>query len=340
MTHSSEVSPDPVLELMEAFRRSQALFTAVNLRIFEQLEESPKSLQELASQALLPVVPLEQLLTACLALNLVSRVDGGYQNTPQTSTYLTESSPSNLLGYIRFSDMAVYRMWTHLTDAVREGSNRWDQVFGGKDNFFENVYADPASLREFIGGMHGLGVITSPTLVSAFDLGRFSHFVDLGGATGHLAMAACRAWPQLNATIYDLGPVCAVAEEHITQAGLQGRVTTRVGDFFVDPWPEADLFALGRILHDWKEERIHFLLRKCFESLPRHGGLLICEKLLNEEKDGPVSAALQSLNMLVITEGRERTASEYKTLLQTAGFGQIEAKKTGKYLDVILATKV
>lgn len=339
MTLPSEVPPDPVLDLMEAFRRSQALFTAVNLRVFERLKDAPKSLQELASEALLPTVPLEQLLTACQALGLISRVDGAYLNTPMTLKYLTESSPSNLLGYIRFSDMAVYRLWSHLTDAVREGSNRWDQVFGSKDNFFENVYADPASLREFIGGMHGLGVITSPILVTAFDLSRFRHLVDLGGATGHLAMAACRSWPQLSATVYDLAPICAVAEEHIAQADLHSRVKAHVGDFFIDSWPEADLLALGRILHDWNEERIHFLLRKCFESLPRHGGLLICEKLLNEEKDGPVSAALQSLNMLVITEGRERTASEYRALLQAAGFDQIEAKKTGKYLDVILAMK-
>ena len=127
--------------------------------------------------------------------------------------------------------------------------------------------------------------------------------------------------------------MCTVAEEHITQAHLQDRVKTCVGDFFVDPLPQADFFALGRILHDWNEEKIRFLVRKCFESLPRRGGLLICEKLLNEGKDGPVSAALQSLNMLVITEGRERTASEYETLLQAAV--SVKLRKNRKVPDVL-----
>ncbi len=339
MTPSPEVPPDAVVDLMEAFRRSQVLFTAVNLRIFEFLKDSDKSLQELASGLALPVAALEQLLTACHALGLVSRVNGSYQNTPITSQYLTQRSPRNLLGYIRFSDMAVYQLWSRLTDAVREGSNRWDQVFGGKANFFDNVYADAASLKEFIGGMHGLGVITSPTLATAFDLSGFRHLADLGGATGHLAIAACQAWPDLKATVYDLAPICAVAEEHIARSGVQERVKTQTGNFFTDSLPQADLFALSRILHDWNEERIRFLLRKCFENLPPQGGLLICEKLLNEEKDGPVSAALQSLNMLVITEGKERTASEYTALLLDSGFGRIEACKTRKYLDVILAIK-
>ncbi len=52
------------------------------------------------------------------------------------------------------------------------------------------------------------------------------------------------------------------------------------------------------------------------------------------------SAALQSLNMLVVTEGKERTASEYGALLRSGGFSVIEAKKTGEYLDVILARKL
>ena len=52
--------------------------------------------------------------------------------------------------------------------------------------------------------------------------------------------------------------------------------------------------------------------------LPTGGGVLIAEKLLNEDKSGPPSAQLQSLNMLVCTEGRERTLSEYRKLLEDA----------------------
>ena len=30
---------------------------------------------------------------------------------------------------------------------------------------------------------------------------------------------------------------------------------TIAGDFFVDPLPPADLYSLGRILHDWSDEK-------------------------------------------------------------------------------------
>ena len=108
------------------------------------------------------------------------------------------------------------------------------------------------------------------------------------------------------------------------------------GDFFTDPLPPADLYSVGRILHDWSDEKILRLLTKIYAALPAGGGLLIAEKLL---EPGYVSAHMQSLNMLVNAEGRERSAAEYQALLCAAGFSEAECKVTGAYLDAILATK-
>ena len=67
------------------------------------------------------------------------------------------------------------------------------------------------------------------------------------------------------------------------------------------------------------------------------GGLLIAEKLLNEDKTGPRGTLLQSLNMLVQTQGKERTATEYKQLLEEQGFVDIQVKQPG--LVVMLGIK-
>jgi acetylserotonin N-methyltransferase len=120
---------------------------------------------------------------------------------------------------------------------------------------------------------------------------------------------------------------------------VDGRLALIAGDFFTDPLPEADIFALGRILHDWSEEKIRILLKKIWERLPSGGALLIAEILLRDDKTGPLPALMQSLNMLVIAEGKERTLAEYTALLREARFAQIEAKVTNAPLDAILALK-
>ena len=57
------------------------------------------------------------------------------------------------------------------------------------------------------------------------------------------------------------------------------------------------------------------------------GGLLVAEMFLKEDKTGPRSTLLQSLNMLVQTHGKERTMTEYKELLEQQGFVDIQAKQ-------------
>jgi acetylserotonin N-methyltransferase len=48
---------------------------------------------------------------------------------------------------------------------------------------------------------------------------------------------------------------------------------------------------------------------------------------------------MQSLNMLVCTEGKERTLSEYAALLREAGFARVEGRRTGAPLDAVLGVK-
>ena len=117
------------------------------------------------------------------------------------------------------------------------------------------------------------------------------------------------------------------------------RIRIEAGDFFVDQLPEGDLYALGRILHDWSEEKILKLLGKVHERLPAGGALLIAEKLLDDDKSGPRWAQLQDLNMLTCTEGRERTLGEYESLLLRVGFTEVTGCRTASPLDAALAMK-
>ena len=102
--------------------------------------------------------------------------------------------------------------------------------------------------------MHGYGLISSPQVVASFDLSRFRRLVDLGGATGHLTVAACERYPCLHGVVFDLPDAVPLAREMVAGSPVADRVTVQAGDFFTDPLPEADLFAVGRILHDWSED--------------------------------------------------------------------------------------
>lgn len=333
--------PDPsaVTDLIDAFRRSKAMFTAVSLGVFDALAEGPADLATLAHRLRAEPTSLERLLDACAGLGFLHKQDGAYANQAVADAYLRRESPHTLTGYILYSDSVLYRLWEHLDDAVREGTHRWRQTFGVEGPIFNYFFRTEESTRMFMRGMHGFGLLSSPAVAAAFDLSGFRRLVDLGGGTGHLAIAACERYPQLHGAIFDLPPVIPIAREEIARSTAHERIEAIPGDFFTGELPPADLYAASRILHDWSEEKIMLLLRKVYNALPARGAFLIVEKLLDADKTLPVHATMQSLNMLVCTEGRERSLPEYVALLREAGFSRVEGRKTGALVDAMLASK-
>lgn len=332
--------PSPIIDLMYAFRTSKVMFTAVRMGVFDRLQRAPAAVSDLAKELNANHDALERLLDACVGLRLLERrSDNHYANTELADAYLCRSAPGTLAGYVLFSDQALYPMWGNLEDAVREGGNRWRQTFQMEGNMFEHFFRDAESMRGFLLGLHGYGVISSPRVVAAFDLGRFKKLIDLGGGSGHLAIAACERYPSLRAAVFELPRVIEFAREMVALSPAADRIELIAGDFFSETLPEADLYSVGQILHDWSEEKIERLLKKISDWLPPGGGLLIAEKLLDPDKRGPVHGHLQSLNMLICTEGKERTLEEYSALLKRAGFVKVHGQPTGARVDAVLAIK-
>jgi acetylserotonin N-methyltransferase len=317
--------PAPILDLIDSFRRSKTLFAAVKLGIFDL---TPATLETLQASVGAPADSLVRLLDGCVGLGLLYKQDSAYRNTAIADVYLRRESPQTLAGYLLYSNDVLFRLWANLEDAVREGTHRWRQTFGFEGPLFQHFFQTEQARRDFLNGMRGFGLLGWTHVVSAFDLSQFRRMVDLGGGTGHFALAARELYPQLAVSVFDLPgviPYCTV--EAIA------------GDFFTDPLPPADLYSLSRVLHDWSEDKIRLLLGKIFAALPAGGALLVAEILLDEGKTGPVHALMQSLNMLICTEGRERSLGEYTALLRDAGFREVRAKRTGTPLDAVLALK-
>ena len=338
-TDLTKPEPSNVLELLAAFRKSKTMFAAVELGIFDLLKTESLSSSDVATKLSLDISSTERLLNALVGLQLLENVDSRYINSEEATTYLTSDSPHRFTGYIRYSNQVAWKIWGDLEGAIREGTHRWKSVFGWDGPIFSSFFKTDESLREFLMGMHGFGVLSSPVVVNSFDLSRFNKMVDLGAATGHLVVAACQRYKNLTGVAFDLPEATPLAKELISQTDVADRVTVQSGDFFKDPLPPADLYALGRILHDWSQDKIEVLLAKIVSALPPGGGLLIAEKLLLPDGTGPSWAQMQDLNMLVCTEGRERTLAGYESLLLKAGFKEVVGVRTQVPIDAILATK-
>ena len=243
------------------------MFAAVSLGVFDILEDAPAGADAIATALQLPREPIERLLDACVGLKLLRKDGASYADEPVASVYLCRGSDRALIGYILYSNDILFPLWSHLEDAVREGTPRWEQEFGGKQDIFANFFRTPEAKATFLRGMHGFGLLSSPKVVDAFDLSEFHVMADVGGGTGHLAMAACARYSNLRATVFDLPDVVEITKGYLENSSLPAeRISVTAGDFFRHPLPEADLIALARILHDWSDAKAGKLLSKVFET--------------------------------------------------------------------------
>ncbi|RUS20714.1 O-methyltransferase-domain-containing protein [Endogone sp. FLAS-F59071] len=293
--------------------------------------------------------------------------------TPLARTYLTTTSPKTLTGYIAHSNDVLYKLWSNLESSVVTGHACWDESFGDLDNhttttattppvpsrdrIFDNIYHGPDGVRRFMRAMDSVARVSAPHVLAQLDSSWIRTLVDLGGSTGALAEAFVQANPQIGAIVVDMPQVTRLAEqmmheepESVVPADVKKRIHFQTANFFTEPdaVPSGNAYLLSRILHDWDDATCAELLRLLYGKLPGaeargkgdRAGIIVCDMLLMPNHTGPWNAVAQDVNMLVQTNGRERSLEEIRGLLEGAGFVQVQGWRTEGMLDVVIGFKV
>jgi hypothetical protein len=313
-----------------------AVFAAHRLKLFPFLADESRTLAEVCEGLGLERRPAEAMLAACASVGFLERRDGAFALTPLAEDYLLESSPTYFGGYwdliIDNYDVCTY---AGVEKAIRTNQ---PQVFGGEE-VFQSLEDQAALAQAFTRGMHSISMGPGHAWPDALDLSRHRVLLDVGGGSGAHSIGAVTRWPQLKAIVFDIAPVCEVADEFVAQHGLQERIETRSGDMWDDPFPAADVHFYSNILHDWPPEKGRRLSEKSFASLEPGGRIVLHEVLYNDDKTGPFATAGYSMIMLGWATGEQYSRRELSETLAAAGFRDIEVKPTFGYYSIVTATK-
>lgn len=103
-----------------AFMSSQALFAALELGLFTELDRQPASTDDLAAK--LEVVPeaLQTLLANLVAEKLIVSDGGQYSNSPAAERYLVTGAPNDYSEYLRLQvGRQLYSAMPHIVAGLR-----------------------------------------------------------------------------------------------------------------------------------------------------------------------------------------------------------------------------
>ncbi len=321
-------TPDAILQTAFGFWNSKVLLTAVTFDLFTKLGQRRLTGAQIRKELSLHPRGIADFLDALVAMKFLEREGEGpdalYFNTAATALYLDRNSLRYVGGILEMLNARLFKFWDDLPEALRTGQPQNEIKRGGK-SIFDELYADPAKLEQFVGAMAGLSRINFEALADKFDFSRYRTLCDVGGATGLLCIEVAKKHPHIQCTSFDLPPVEPLAKKHIAAAGLSDRIRVASGDFFQDPLPKADVITMGMILHDWNLERKMKLIRAAHDALPAGGALIAVEALIDDARRDNAFGLLMSLNMLIETgDGFDYSSADFNDWCRSVGFSRFE----------------
>ena len=320
MSSKPVMTPANIMQLGLGFMASKTLLSAIELGVFTQLSNGPRSAEELIESLGLHERSAHDFLDALVSLGMLDRENGLYQNTPQTAEFLVRGKLSYLGGMLEMANERLYPFWGSLTEGLRTGLPQ-NEVKTGGAGLFEALYSDPERLRLFLGAMTGLSAGAAKAIAEKFPWKDYKTVLDVGGAQGGLLVQVALAHPHLRGQNFDLPVVQPIFDEYVADNNLSDRLTFHPGNFFEESLPESDVIVMGHILHDWDMDQKRMLLKKAYDALPTGGSLLIFEALIDDERRSNPFGLLMSLNMLIETPGGfDYTGRDCSQWMRETGF--------------------
>lgn len=321
------------LSLAEIFQlgyywETKILLTAVRLDLFTSLDGKKKTGSEIAARIGAHKPALSLLLNALVAMRLLTKDGDLYGNSSVTEKHLVRHSP-DFVGHLLLLHDAEWENWGKLEQTIRTGQRSVDQ------HLFET---DPELGGNVLAVLHRIGSQSGPDFAKRLKLTGAVRLLDLGGGAGTNAIAFCRVYPDVSATVLDLPATLRLTEKTIKEAGLESRIALRAGNFNTDglggPY---DVVLMSDILHYQSFETNEALVSKAFRHLAPGGRLVIKDRFLNETGTGPAWTTAFAVHILINTQqgGCYRVADAIDWMTRAGFVSATELEPTA----VVLGTK-
>jgi hypothetical protein len=332
------LTPARIAQLGQGFRETKALHSAVELGVFVALAEGPLDLGALRARIGIHPRGARDFFDALVALGLLERdANGRYANVRAAERYLVPGSPTYIGGLLDHIRVHEYPVWNFLTRALQTGE---PQSPAGAVGLYPALYADPAALDTFVGGMSSGSALVAEALTAKFPWQRYRTLIDVGSAEGCVPVQIAQRHSHIVGGGFDLPAVAPKFESYVRAHGLSHRLQFHPGDFLTDELPASDVLVMGRVLHNWDLPTKRMLLSKAHEALRSGGALIVYERLIDDARRENAAGLLASLNMLVMTAGGfDYSGADCIGWMREAGFRDMRVESLTADQSMIVGIK-
>lgn len=325
-----------VEELITGYWKSQSIYAAAKLGIADLLITGPQTPEQLAAATNTDASALYRLLRALASIGIFEENEAGEFTLTPLAEPLRSDDPESKQALAIMNGEDQFRPWCEIIYSLQTGKPAYDNIWG--KSIFEFLSEHPEKARIFDKAMIGIHGRGTDAAIKAYDFTDIKVLADVGGGNGSNLISILQACPNLKGILFDVPHVVENARARIEQASLTDRCELVGGDFFQSVPAGADAYLMRHIIHDWNDEKSLQILKNCHAALPVNGKLLVMESVIDPGND-PFAGKFVDLVMLLVTGGKERTAEEFQTLYNQAGFELTRILPTESELSIIEGVK-
>jgi hypothetical protein len=323
-----------LLQMLTAPWIAQALYVVAKFDLAEALADGPKTSDALAEGAALHPATVYRFLRTLASVGVFTEVDSHTFALTDLGRRMCGDVPGSMKYSALLFGEETFRSWAEIEYTARTGRPAFDEVYGRP--YYDYVAEHPQVGEVFNRVMGGAAAGLVPAIVAELDFTECNRVVDVGGGNGTLVADVLGRHDHLTGTLVDLPAAVADAPDTLGAAGVADRCEVVAGSFFDDVPSGGDAYLLSRVLHNWSDEDALRILRNIHTAMAGKGQLMIFERLLPDGDDYHLGKVFD-LVMMVVLGGRDRSATEYETLLDTAGFTVAQRRTDVGDLGVVIA---
>jgi len=315
-----------LIQIGSLYWQSRALHVAVSLDIASLLGDQKLAIHDLAGKTSCHGGSLYRLLRMLISMGIFDEPEPGIIANNQTSAFLDASNPKNVRDMILMHNSPeMTQPWIEeLENGVRSGEIPFCLAHG--DELFGYLETHPDFGSLFAKAMVSTEAIVGSTFLTDFDWGQYERIIDIGGSKGSKSIAILKLNPKLKAVVFDRPPVVAEAQDY-WKGKVEESVLERIefiGGDARESVPAAtsnkDIYMLCAVLHGLSDDdSIKILKNIRLASESYQADLAIMDAVLAEQKESLMLTSFD-MQMLMTTEGRERTTKEWVAICASSGY--------------------
>jgi hypothetical protein len=313
--------PLALFRMATGYYVSCAIHAAAKLGIADLMNEGPRHYRELAQATGTHAPSLNRVLRLLASAGVfVEEADGKFALTP-IGACLRSDVPGSMRAAALLFGGVTQQAWGELLHSVTTGEPAFVHCFGMDS--FSYMARRPEEAANFDQAMAGFTSQIAEAVAAAYDFSGCALAVDVGGGNGALLAGILNAHPNLRGIVFEQPHVTERARQRLEAAGLADRCKVEGGNFFAQVPSGGDVYLLKHVIHDWDDARAAAILRNCRRAMDARAKLLVVEGVYPariDQSDASRGAASTDVNMLVCTGGRQRSAAEFRSLYEAAGF--------------------